>query len=288
MAQATRLLYRRELLPVRARWWLAAAGMRDWFRVLGRDLRPHLGEEARPVLADAARRLFDRRYDVLRGAYPALPDRYADARAQALLMAGLYRMNARPGAAWILSRCGGPPADIVEWVRARRLLHALPAQARWEEMAAQLGELLIVLTEDLPARLPHARRILGEICFRAGARYAERVRSLLDLPGPGSADAPALAIEVLRMSEYIFHVNPEHWGAADGAAQTGWLEGTACPWYTRPGWNGAHCGIFGQFQSGISSVFGLRYHLSQTIPKHGGGTCRIDLKPIPLRRRDRA
>jgi hypothetical protein len=30
-------------------------------------------------------------------------------------------------------------------------------------------------------------------------------------------------------------------------------EGNACPWYSRPGWNGAHCGIFGQFQSGVSS-----------------------------------
>jgi hypothetical protein len=286
VARASRILYRRELLPARARWWLAAAGMRDWFRVLGRDLRPHLGEETRPVLASAARRLFDRRHDALRAAYPMLPDRHADPRAQALIMAGLYRLGAQPGLGWILSGCGGPPADGMERVRAWRLLRPLSAQARWEEMATQLGELLIVLTEDLPARLPHARRILGEICFTAGARYAERVRRLLRLPGPGAEDAPALAIEVLRMSEYIFHVNPEHWGATDGAAQTGWLEGTACPWYTRPGWNGAHCGIFGQFQSGISSVFGLRYHLSRTIPKHGGSTCRIDLKPIPLRRRD--
>jgi hypothetical protein len=89
-------------------------------------------------------------------------------------------------------------------------------------------------------------------------------------------------MEILRMSEYVFRVNPEHWGASDGTA--GWLEGTACPWYTRPGWNGAHCGIFGQFQSGIASVFGLRYHLSKTIPKHGGHTCRIDVKPITLGR----
>ena len=45
-----------------------------------------------------------------------------------------------------------------------------------------------------------------------------------------------------------------------------------------------HCGIFGQFQSGISSVFGLRYQLTSTIPKHGGHTCRIDLRP--LRKKD--
>jgi hypothetical protein len=85
-------------------------------------------------------------------------------------------------------------------------------------------------------------------------------------------------MEILRISEYVFRVNPEHWGESNGTS--GWLEGTACPWYTRPGWNGAHCGIFGQFQSGIASVFGLRYHLSKTIPKHGGHTCRIDVKPI--------
>ena len=35
-----------------------------------------------------------------------------------------------------------------------------------------------------------------------------------------------------------------------------------------------------------SPVFGLRYHLSKTIPKHGGTTCRIDVKPIPLRKKD--
>lgn len=101
------------------------------------------------------------------------------------------------------------------------------------------------------------------------------------------SDPPKGAMEILRMSEYVFHVNPTHWGGSDGTS--GWLEDTACPWYTRPGWNGAHCGIFGQFspvgdrearQSGIASVFGLRYHLSKTIPKHGGQTCRIDVKPI--------
>jgi hypothetical protein len=85
------------------------------------------------------------------------------------------------------------------------------------------------------------------------------------------------------MSEYVFRVNPEHWGKSDSARRTGYLEGTACPWFTAPGWNGAHCGIFGQFQAGISAVYGLRYHLTTTIPKHGGTTCRIDVKPITLR-----
>jgi hypothetical protein len=114
-----------------------------------------------------------------------------------------------------------------------------------------------------------------------GERFAERVKKTFDLGEPESA--PAAAIEVLRMSEYVFRVNPKHWHEADASSNTGFLEGTACPWFARPGWNGAHCGIFGQFQSGISSAFGLRDHLAQTIPKHGGTTCRVDLKPISLR-----
>ena len=32
----------------------------------------------------------------------------------------------------------------------------------------------------------------------------------------------------------------------------------------------------------IASAFGLRYHLTETIPKLGGHTCRIDVKPIEL------
>jgi hypothetical protein len=125
--------------------------------------------------------------------------------------------------------------------------------------------------------MERARPILGDMCFAAGVKYGKKMKRALALEG----EEPALAIEVLRHSEYIFDVNPDHWGGSDKS--TGWLEGDACPWYTAPGWNGAHCGIFGQFQSGISSVFGLRYHLAKTIPKHGGSTCRVDLKPIPLR-----
>ena len=181
---------------------------------------------------------------------------------------------------------GGAPRGAQDRVRARVLLSSLDVHARWEEVATHLGELLIVLTEELPAPMPHARKILGDICFDAGARYAERVKTAFTIEDAPS-DPPKGAMEILRMSEYVFHVNPTHWGGSDGTS--GWLEDTACPWYTRPGWNGAHCGIFGQFspvgdrearQSGIASVFGLRYHLSKTIPKHGGQTCRIDVKPI--------
>lgn len=282
--------YRREIVPERVLWWFAADGMRDWFRVLAKHLAPHLATEgtpprddARALLSKLAARMFERRWE-------AMPKRSADPRDLPLLMSALYRSDA-PGArsrksAWIFEALGGGPRSASEHLRARVLLSRLDVRERWYEVATHLGELLVVLTEDLPAHLPHARKILGDICFDSGARYAEWTKQAFAIPD-APPDPPAVAMEILRISEYVFRVNPEHWGASDGTA--GWLEGTACPWYTRPGWNGAHCGIFGQFQSGIASVFGLRYHLSKTIPKHGGHTCRIDVKPIQaiqLRRRD--
>jgi hypothetical protein len=105
------------------------------------------------------------------------------------------------------------------------------------------------------------------------------MRKAFGMTGP-SRDPAKDATEVLRMSEYLFRVNPDHWGATRPDEHTGYLEGTACPWYASPGWNNIHCGIFGQVQAGISSTFGLKYVLTSTIPKHGGHTCRIDLKPL--------
>lgn len=275
---ATREVYRRELVPERVLWWLAADGMRDWFRVLAKRLGPHFSasgtpprEDARALVAALAARMFERRWKAL--------GRSDDPRGIALLMGALYRIDGAPKARWIFDGLGGAARGPVERIRARVLLSSLDVRERWEEVATHLGELLVVLTEDLPAHLPHARKILGDICFDAGARYAERVKSAFRI-ADAPPDPPKVAMEILRMSEYVFRVNPEHWGESDGTS--GWLEGTACPWWSRPGWNGAHCGIFGQFQSGIASVFGLRYHLSKTIPKHGGHTCRIDVKPIQL------
>jgi hypothetical protein len=269
-ATAMREVYRRELLPERVLWWLAAEGMRDWYRVLAKRMTPHLGRDAKELLSELSVRMFHRRGEVLA----------VGRRDLALLMGALYRVERAPKAAWIFAGIGGPARGLREQARARVLLSRQTTFERWNEVATHLGELLIVLTEDLPAHLDHARKILGDICFDAGAKYAARVKQALSIPD-GAPDAPALAMEVLRMSEYVFRVNPEHWSESDGTS--GWLEGTACPWYARPGWNGGHCGIFGQFQSGIASVFGLKYLLTKTIPKHGGHTCRIDVKPIPLR-----
>lgn len=281
-ARVTREIYRRELIPARGRWWMAAAGMIDWLRLLSKRLGPHLGEAVRPVMRSMSGRLFERRYDDLRASFPSLPPRSEDTRAPALLFAGLYRLWTAPKSAWVLDGIGGGPRSAPEHLRAQKLARLLPVEARWREVATHLGELLIVLTEGLPEHLPHARKILGDICFEMGAIFGEQAKRFHGFDE--RADPAEAAIEVLRMSEYIFHVNPKHWGETDPAKGTGWLEGSACLWYPRPGWNGAHCGIFGQFQAGISSVFGLRYHLSKTIPKHGGDTCRIDLKPIPLRK----
>lgn len=277
--RATRAVYARELLPERALWWLAAAGMRDWYRILGKKLEPHL-PNAKKQLAELGIRLFERR----RAALPSrIRERLEAPRDLALLLGALYRIDGSPKSAWIFEGIGGAAKTIPERLRARVLLSRMTVRERWDEVATHLGELLIVLTEDLPAILPHARKILGDICFEAGAKYAEHAKKLLHFP-ERSSDPPRDAMEILRMSEYVFQVNPEHWGSSDGTS--GWLEGTACPWWSRPGWNGGHCGIFGQFQSGIASAFGLRYHLSKTIPKHGGHTCRIDVKPIQDRRAD--
>ncbi len=277
-ARVMREAYRRELLPARLRWYLAADGMADWYRSVARGLGPALGDDAKPTLSALGSQMLARRWLVLRERHPHLA--MASERDGALVMSGLYRVRAADKTRWIFDTVGGPPRGVRETLRQRRLLFPIGAEARWREVTAHLGELLIVLTEELPKKVPHARKLLGDVCFAMGERFAAHVKKTFDMGSP--PDAPAAAIEVLRMSEYVFRVNPEHWHGSDAAQNTGFLEGNACPWYDRPGWNGGHCGIFGQFQSGISSAFGLRYHLAQTIPKHGGTTCRVDLKPISI------
>ena len=285
VALATRIIYRREVLPPRMLWWLAAAGMRDWFRTLARGLEPHLGAGTRPRIARIAAQMFSRRYAHRRTLSPSLHESSDDPRIVPLTMSALYRLHLDTRAAWIFDAIGGAPRGPREWLRAQRLVAAMPVRERWEETTVHLGELLIALTEDLET-FPRSRKILGDLCFESGARYGRFMRRALHLDEDPrvSSDPAALAIEVLRMTEYVFRVNPKHWGKSDGATRTGWLEGTACPWFTRPGWEAGHCGIFGQFQSGICSAFDLRYHLAKTIPKHGGDTCRVDLKPIAVRR----
>lgn len=277
-----REVYRREAIPATLRWTLAAQGLRDYFRVLARTLRPHLGHEARDVVTHVvAAETFRRRYLVLRDAHPALPDPSSDPRARALLLAGLYQLPIAPRDAWIVHGLGGPPRGPRELARALRLTRTLDSDQRWRELTVHLGEMLIVTTELLPERLPRVRQIVAGMCHEMGARYARHLRALFEL---GDEAPVANAIEVLRTSEYLFRVNPKHESGADEGRREGFIDGDACPWYPRPGWQPLHCGIFGQFQAGVCSEFGLRYQLTTTIPKHGGDHCRIDMKPIGVRR----
>ena len=166
-------------------------------------------------------------------------------------------------------------------MRARALVRGLDAEAKWREVTVHLGEMLIVLTEELPDRLPRARQILATMCHGMGRRYARAMIGALAL----RADRPvANAIEVLRTSEYVFRVNPNHEVGADEARGEGFIDGDACPWYPRPGWAPIHCGIFGQFQAGVCEELGLSYKLTTTIPKHGGDRCRVDLRPLRHKR----
>jgi hypothetical protein len=290
---AVRAIFRREAIPIRLRWWFAAEGMGDWFEFVLDGLTPHLAEvddrhldrdgtstarhRAARVIAEVAAPMFRRRHELLRASFPTLP------LEPGPVMGALYRIASAPSRRWIFEPLGGAPRGFRGHLAAERALAAIPIERRWIEVTSHLGELLIAMTERMPARLPRIRPILGELCFDAGARFGMRFRKSFGMPG-GDAGRPEDALELLRMAELIFRVNPEHWGGTETAARSGWLEGTACPWFVAPGWTGAHCGIFGQFQSGIASAFGLRYHLTTTIPKNGGHTCRIDVKPITLGR----
>jgi hypothetical protein len=270
-ARIMREAYRREALPAHARWFLAADAMHAWYAMLRRGLEGPLGgrAEAERAISEVAGRAYTRRWTILRERYPALPN------APARILGALSFTSLRPRGAWVFRSIGTPPTRKRDLFMLERELRSMPIEERWREVTTHLGEVLIELTRSLPK----SNAVLGQICFEGGRHVGEQAKRMFALP-----DTPESAIEVLRMSEYVFRVNPEHWHTVsredvDAAAHTGMLEGTACPWFTAPGWSMMHCGIFGQFQSGISSVFGLRYQLTQTIPKHGGSTCRIDLKP---------
>lgn len=240
-----RVAFKRELLPAPVLWLLAADGMCTWLRWLRRGL-----PESPETIARWIEPAYVRRVQAL--GFTGGPK---------LLVEGLYPVPKRP--TWLFGR-----ASALERIRAWRAVRPMSYRERWIEVATHLGEVLIVLSAHVPAS------VLGRICHDAGVRYGERAARRWQLPR-----TPASAIEVLRIGEYIFRVNPEHWGHAD--ATSGSIEGTACPWFVRPGWDRVHCGIFGQFQSGVSSVFGLKYQLTKTIPRHGGDTCKVDLVQLP-------
>ncbi len=275
LTELVRDAYRRERLPPLALWALAADGMHAFYAMLRRGLEGPLGSRARAEeeIARAAALGYRRRYAILRERFGALP---SDPNAPARILGALSMTVRHPRGSWALAGLSGtPPRTPREHLRAEWEMRALSSRDRWVEVSTHLGEILIQLTTTLPSVLPGANAVLGQVCFAGGRATAERAKKALRLP-----DGPESAIEVLRMSEYVFRVNPEHSSESDPSTSTGMIEGSACPWFTAPGWSMMHCGIFGQFQSGIASVFGLRYQLTQTIPKHGGHTCRIDLRPL--------
>lgn len=273
--------YRREQLPSAVLWTLAADGMHAWYAMLRRGLTPVLGsrERAEEEIVKAATIAYRKRWASLLERHPTID---GDAQQAARVLGALSMVARDPKRrAWPFRGLGGaPPTRRRDHLAMEFALRDVPVIDRWHEVTTHLGEILIALTQTLPLAVPTgANAALGQICFDGGRASAEQAKKTFALP-----DVPESAIEVLRMSEYVFRVNPHHWHEADATANTGMIEGTACPWFTSPGWSMMHCGIFGQFQAGISSVFGLRYQLTKTIPKHGGTTCRIDLRP--LKRKD--
>jgi hypothetical protein len=281
MLGALRKLFRQERLPAWFRWICAAEGIAFWIRLTERGLARHLQsrERARELLARAAGVAFRRRYELLRTSIPELPALEDDPGALAMVIKGLYPGPLFRAVDWIMRDAGGPARGIRTRWRARRALASLDAHARSDEVTVHLGDLLVCFTETLSAAgVPQTNSVLGGICHDFGVRITRLIKWLLRMP-----DTTESAIEVLRMGEYLFRVNPEHQSGVEGAR--GFIEGNACPWYVRPGWGAMHCGIFGRFQDGCASVFGRSYRLTRTIPRHGGDVCRVELKPIVLRRK---
>ncbi|MCA9618431.1 MAG: hypothetical protein KC731_05410 [Myxococcales bacterium] len=276
MLAATRQALAEERLPALMRWSFASEGTAYWLGYVEGRLAKRLDdtEKARRLLAEGVAPALLRRYDVLAETLP-LPDRRREPSAVATLMKALHPGPIFRSQDWMLAEVGGPARGLAQILAGQRWVRSLDAEAKWHEVTVHLGEMLVSLTEELRDRLPHLSGFLGEACHAFGVQVGRGVKWSFDLP-----DDVESAIEVLRMGEYIFRVNPQHESGKrpDGS---GYLEGNACPWFPRPGWGGMHCGIFGRFQDGCASVFGLDYRLKTTIPRHGGDVCRVELRPIP-------
>lgn len=279
--RSTREAFRQERLPAALRWTMASEGTAYWLGYVARRLGKRLGDddEARALLARGVAPAWERRYVAMRAQGLPIPALDEDPAALPVAMLALHPGPVFRSQSWLYDGVGGAAGGVVARLRGERWLRSWDAEARWREVTVHLGEMLVTLTQVLPeAGLDRTNSLLGEACHAFGVQVARGVKWTLDLP-----DGPDSAIEVLRMGEYVFRVNPKHSEGSDAEARTGFLEGNACPWYDRPGWGGMHCGIFGRFQDGCASVFGLDYRLTQTIPRHGGDICRVELRPISER-----
>lgn len=268
-----RAALRGERLPAAALWLMAADGMSVYLRMMRRTLMDagHAKADAQRIIAEMMARTWRRRWAVLRETHPHLPT--GDAHI-ARFMGALYPTPGNRKTRWMFAALGDLPRGIGARARGLRISARFGPRARWDELATHLGELLIVCTQGLgDVGVSRGNHLLARMCHAAGQRYAALFRRRWALP-----DTAASAIEVLRIGEYIWQVNPEHESGAEG--KRGYIDGNACRWYRQAGWQQVHCGIFGQFQNGVAAEFGMKYTLTRTIPRHGGDRCRIDLVAI--------
>lgn len=275
-----RTSFAEESVDPRALWFLAAEGLAAWVRYVERALGEHLDDRdrARLILAAAVREMCLRRVAALDPPLSKELAGAAPAEVRAFFEA-LYPGPIAGAVRWSLAGIDKEQPSSGDALRAWRRVLNMDARTRWLEVSHHLGELAIVLTERLPEhKVPRAIGWLGDVCYAFGKEVGELCAELFGMP-----ETTYSAIETLRMGELLFRVNPEHSSGSDKEQGTGYIEGNACLWYKRPGWGPVHCGVLGRFQAGISEVFGLSYTLAQTIPKHGGSTCRINLAPIQIR-----
>ncbi len=272
-----RAAFSAESVDPRVLWYLASEGLGAWVRYVERALGDHLDDRhrARAILTAVCGEMFVRRASALPGPLARDMDGASPEEVRALFEA-LYPGPVGRSVRWCLDAICPEAPGMAASLRGWRRVMAMDPRDRWLEVSHHLGELTIVLTERLGEhRVPRAMGWLGDVCHAFGKEVGELTASIFALP-PSTESA----IETLRMGELLFRVNPEHTSGSDSRAGTGFIEGNACLWYTRPGWGPSHCGVLGRFQAGVSEVFGLRYALTQTIPKHGGDSCRISLVPL--------
>lgn len=263
-------------------WYFASEGLAAWIRALERALGDHLDDRqrARALIVEACKDLYLRRISALpeplaQTFHAALPTQTRLTEIRAFFEA-LYPGPLARSIRWSLSGLSQDPPDLSLQLQAWRRMLEMDPRTRWLEVSHHLGELAIVLTERLPQhQVPRAVGWLGDVCYQFGREVGELATSTFDMPR--TLDS---AIEVLRMGELLFRVNPEHLSGLEPDTGIGFIEGNACLWYERPGWGPMHCGVLGRFQAGLAEVFDFRYSLTKTIPKNGGNTCRISLTPL--------
>ncbi|HRI69537.1 MAG TPA: oxygenase MpaB family protein [Polyangium sp.] len=275
--QHMRAAFATESVDPRLLWMFASEGLAAWLRHIEVALAEHLEDRqrARRILATVYGEMLQRRVLALPSPIATILTR-SDASSIRAFFEALSPGPIARSVRWIFEGFSPDAPSLGTLAEAWRRVESLDAKWRWLEVSHHLGEMAIVLTERLPEfDVPRAIGWLGDTCHGFGKEIGELFVEMYQMPRTMES-----AIETLRMGEFLFRVNPEHSSGTDEGAQTGFIEGSACLWYTRPGWKQVHCGVLGRFQAGISEVFGHSYSLTQTIPKHGGDSCRTTMAPI--------